>query len=94
MQKMVAGASLAFVVMAAQTSAIAKNVTIPVHLTLTVADSCTVRTPSILRPSGGGPPAIALDSVMPDCRIAGVSATLHVERASPKEGSYIATIDF
>ena len=66
-------------------------VTVPVRLTLTVTDSCTIVTPSI---AGSESPTISLDSVIPNCRAQGVSAALHVERASPKEGSYIATIDF
>jgi len=94
MREVVAGAFLAIAAMTVATSpAVAKTVTVPVHLTLTVANSCTIVTPPTVAGSSGAP-SIALGSVIPDCLGQGVSAALYVERASLKEGSYIATIDF
>jgi hypothetical protein len=53
-----------------------------VHVKLTVANSCTIKT------------GVSLAAVLPDCRSQGVSAVLSVEKASASEDSYLATIDF
>jgi hypothetical protein len=53
-----------------------------VHVKLTVAESCTIKT------------GVSLAVALPDCHSQGVSAVLSVEKASASEDSYLATIDF
>ncbi len=53
-----------------------------VHVRMTVAQSCTIKT------------GVSLADVLPDCHSQGVSPVLSVEKASANEDSYLATIDF
>ena len=72
----------------------ASTVSIPVHVYLTVADSCKVEIPQQVPIHPDGKIGLALERVLSECASRGVPATLTVTTDADHEGLYVATINF